>query len=409
MRVLAVTLACGAMLPLATASAQTGPSTKPIAVTKTATASAVATKNTAAVLQQSVESFEAREKAAPAPVRSRLTVLRQEIQARKYTFEVGYTTALDVPLEVLAGTRLPANLKETARARTELGRRLLAIDNLERDRVLKINPNFHLPDLQIACNPQSSSFDWRRLGKVTSVKSQICGTCWDFTTLGAYEGSYAIRNNALVDTSEEYVLECAHAGSCGGGWWAFDFLIATGTASETAVPFTGAEGACPGGVSTPYRATAWGYVSADGGIPSVAQMKQALCEHGPLAVAVEATGAFQAYIGGVFNEHDTTHGINHGVTLIGWDDTKRAWVIKNSWGAGWGSNAGFGAAGQKGYMYISYDSNNIGTGAAWVQAQSRFYRITPDWQKLLELEKIRVKPLPDPEKLKELELHRLPG
>jgi hypothetical protein len=76
-------------------------------------------------------------------------------------------------------------------------------------------------------------------------------------------------------------------------------------------------------------------------------------------VAVEVTNAFRAYTGGVFNE-SSTGDVNHGVTLIGWDDAKQAWRIKNSWGPGWG---------ESGYMWIDYQSNSIGYGASWVQAE----------------------------------------
>jgi len=87
-------------------------------------------------------------------------------------------------------------------------------------------------------------------------------------------------------------------------------------------------------------------------------LKKALCEYGPLAVAVAATPVFKAYKSGVFNENSNA-GINHGVTLVGWDDSKEAWRIKNSWGTGWG---------EKGFMWIAYGCNQIGYAASWVQA-----------------------------------------
>jgi cathepsin L len=404
-------LICGSLLLFGAHAGQAQtPTVKSPAVAKVPPAAVYPVASTE-ILRQSVADFAKREQTAPPAIKARIASLRQEIKTRGYTFEVGYTTAMDVPLDVLAATRIPANLKDIAPQRTTVGQDLLKIDLTERDRIRKLDSKIVIPELLLACSPKARSFDWRRLNKVTPVKAQICGTCWDFTSMGAYEGSYAIRNNQLVDTSEEYILECAHAGSCAGGWWmpVFDFMISNGTSTEAAVPFTGAEGTCPTGVPFPYRATAWGFVKPDGGIPTVAAMKQALCDHGPLAVAVEATSAFAGYTGSVFNEHDTTHGINHGVTLIGWDDTKNAWVIKNSWGPGWGSNAGFGPPDQKGYMYIAYDSNNIGYAAAWVQAQSKIYRLPIDWSKYLERQKIIIKPLPDPEHLKPYEIKKTPG
>jgi hypothetical protein len=83
-----------------------------------------------------------------------------------------------------------------------------------------------------------------------------------------------------------------------------------------------------------------------------------LCEHGPLAIAINATPAFQAYTSGTFNENDQGN-INHAITLIGWDDSRNAWLIKNSWGTGWGMS---------GYAWVAYGSNRVGDGAAWVRA-----------------------------------------
>lgn len=107
------------------------------------------------------------------------------------------------------------------------------------------------------------------------------------------------------------------------------------------------------------RALAWGYVNAQQPdvLPSVAQLKQALIEHGPLAAPVHGDNCFKVYQDGVFNGHN--NGMpNHVVVLIGWDDDKQAWLIKNSWGQRWG---------EQGYAWIAYGSNNIGIFAAWIQ------------------------------------------
>ncbi|PYS68703.1 MAG: hypothetical protein DMF73_16215, partial [Acidobacteria bacterium] len=63
------------------------------------------------------------------------------------------------------------------------------------------------------------------------------------------------------------------------------------------------------------------------------------------------------------------YNVNHGVTLIGWDDRLAAWLIKNSWGKGWGEWAGPGLSVERGYGLVAYGSNNIGLAAAWVVAR----------------------------------------
>ncbi len=69
-----------------------------------------------------------------------------------------------------------------------------------------------------------------------------------------------------------------------------------------------------------------------------------------------ADRTFQAYTGGVYNNTRRYRYTNHQIQLVGWDDSKGAWLLKNSWGTGWGIG---------GYMWITYTSCRVGEGAAW--------------------------------------------
>ncbi len=334
-----------------------------------------------------------REKSAPTEIRSALSELRQRVTTQKLSFTVGYTSALDRKLEQLAGTRAPENLPSLAEKQNAVAEKLLEFDRQARTEFQRVHPGIlPIQKLPAPCAAQSA-FDWRKSGKVTSVRDQGgCGSCWAFASIGAYEGSDLVRNNQRVDASEQQVLNCSGAGSCGGGWHAgvFDYLIKTGTATEASYPYTANDKPCNTGIATPFRAVAWGYVKSDGSMPSVAEMKDALCKYGPLTVAVYASPLFQAYTGGVFNEGNNSHGINHDVTLIGWDDSKGAWLIKNSWGTNWGETGGYGT--ERGYIWIAYGSNNIGYGAAWVQARGIFYKLPPKYFETLP----NIRPMPDP-------------
>jgi cathepsin L len=204
------------------------------------------------------------------------------------------------------------------------------------------------------------------LGKITPVRDQRgCGSCWVFGTAAAFESSWAIRNRALIDISEQDILSCSRtlpsngSGSCSGGWmeWVAKYLNVQGTGTEGSKPYTATNGTCTA-IPRPYFASAWGFVAGTG-LPTVAQLKAALVAHGALSVAVMATSAFQAYHSGVFNQ--SVGGLNHCVAIVGWDDNLGAWLIKNSWGTGWGMS---------GYMWIKYGSNGIGSHAVWVDARA---------------------------------------
>jgi cathepsin L len=302
--------------------------------------------------------------ASPA-VKRELETIQATGASRGWSFRTGYTAVFDLPLDKLTGLKVPADFRAQAAKQNQFAAKAIQLDIAA---AKAAGVKIVLP----ACSAGSQKFDWRSRGKVSPVTNQGgCGSCWDFAAMAAYEANYLIRNNITVNTSEQHVLNCAtyangnDAGTCAGGWYdpVFNWMLSNGVANESTVPYQGQDKACNSSVAAPYRAVAWGFVTVKSEIPSVAELKQALCERGPLAVAVRATNAFKAYTSGVFNEN-ATGGVNHAVTLVGWDDTKSAWLIKNSWGTGWGDD---------GYMWIGYNTNKIGYAATWVRAQHKAF------------------------------------
>ena len=313
--------------------------------------------------------------------------LRRQGKEKGWTFEVGATEALQYDLEDLAGTVVPEDWRRTAEAHNEQAYRLLDIDR--RTMEIAIDKyDIKIPD-QGGCSTNLNSFDWRDEGKVTPVKNQGgCGSCWAFAAMGAYEGSYAIINGQQVDTSEKDVLDCSGAGSCAGGWYdpVFNYMLSDGITDESEYGYSPNDDSCPLGLDATFRTVAWGWVSAKHDIAPVADIKEQLCDSGPLATAVRVTNAFRAYTSGVFNE-SSDGWVNHAVTIVGWDDSKNAWLIKNSWGTNWGDN---------GYMWIDYGANKIGYATAWVRAKSNFYFVVPEFISILSkyLDYTKIQPFP---------------
>lgn len=114
--------------------------------------------------------------------------------------------------------------------------------------------------------------------------------------------------------------------------------------------------ACKSSCAHPYKIDSWGYVGSANGVPSVDAIKTAIYQYGPVAVAVAADSYFQSYTGGVFNRNSSSQ-VNHAVVLVGWDDSQQCWILRNSWGSGWG---------ESGYMRIKYGVNQVGYGATYV-------------------------------------------
>ncbi len=292
---------------------------------------------------------------------------------------------LDAKYDAITGTTPPADLQAHVKKQNAFANQVLK--GIPRAQILRLSPvNEPTPSLT-AFNWTQQGFTAKNSGIVTAVQDQSvpinCGCCWAFATVGAYEAAYAKANGKLIGASEQYLLSCASGvqgleppgqpWNCDGGWWAFDLLSVKkvqnpGLPRRSDLTFKGEPQTCPTDIDKPYQIVTWGYVSPDGkdAIPSVPDLKTALCTYGPLAVAVNGNSVWFGNQGDVINDfpNNPQSGVNHAVVLVGWDDSKQAWLFKNSWGE-WGiqvNGAGIG------FGYIAYGANNFGWGAAWVVA-----------------------------------------
>ena len=217
------------------------------------------------------------------------------------------------------------------------------------------------------------SFNWRGIKMMTPVKDQQqCGSCWAFSGMSVYESIYKIMHGKELDLSEQYTVDClegvtvagvrADCGSCNGGNVPFLFrtMVTNGTTLESRFPYRAKNSSCSRKNATmPYKIKQYGYISY--GQPTVKEIKEAICKYGPVYSSLKVTELFKAYAGGIYDEKVSVSGprdTNHAIVIVGWDDSKNAWLVRNSWSSGWGEG---------GYVWIEYGCANIGNNVAWIR------------------------------------------
>jgi C1A family cysteine protease/fibronectin type 3 domain-containing protein len=202
----------------------------------------------------------------------------------------------------------------------------------------------------------AATFDWRNNGGnyVTPVRNQgSCGSCWAFAATAALESKALItfdKPGTNLDLSEQIVVSCGGAGSCNGGspGGASSFFVSTGTNLESCYPYTATDGncgsACSNWQASTYKIDGWSYVSG-GSAPTADALKNAIYINGPLITTFDVYTDFFSYHSGVYSYVSGGKAGGHAVLIVGWNDLDNAFIVKNSWGTGWG---------ESGYFRIAY-------------------------------------------------------
>lgn len=228
-------------------------------------------------------------------------------------------------------------------------------------------------------DPVPDAFDARAQGWVGPVKDQgQCGSCWDFSGTGVVEIAYYKAGVLAPDgsnaLSEEYTLSCGRNGGCNGD----DNVTVLQWAKQTGLPKTSDYGAYQGRAAqcafkqtmTLYKVDDWGF--ADGsqgqGVTPTQSIQAAVFKYGCVGAGV-AAGGDSFWDSGSGTGTGRSSNIDHDVIIVGWDNqhdngdgSKGAWIMRNSWGAGWGSGCGIQGSG---CAWVKYGAYDLGTEAVF--------------------------------------------
>ncbi len=231
-----------------------------------------------------------------------------------------------------------------------------------------------------------SYFDWRNVNGSwwpSPIKNQgSCGSCWAFAAAGIIESKLnIIYNDPLmdVDLSEQQFVSCSEAGDCSGGWSdsALDYSIIYGLSDEMCFEYSASDKSCSN-ICDDYDKRTWRinnrYYAGD----TDEQIKYNLIENGPITIGLDMSGTFQ---GGIYRcQEPLDWGGHHAVSIVGYDDNEGAWIVKNSWGYGWGDygyfKLGYGECGVYANSYIDItkeESDLISYMDSYTISQGRHY------------------------------------
>jgi cathepsin K len=319
--------------------------------------------------------FGAREAKASVQIKTKIAAQKNIIRNKQLGFDVGYTKVMDYDKKRVLGVKLSkvkaAQLKiKMSQAKFKVGAAASTISTAstaEIDRISKLT--------QFSVNDQPI------YQYIHNRNQQFCNSCFVHSVVAAIESNFRLQHGFVEDLSEQDIVNCFPNDGfniCDNGGDPSQLLDWLKTTKRNLVPessnlYESQQKPCNNAGQSMYTVDDWGFVSKTNdvfAIPSVDEIKKAIIQYGVVSTTIYATDLFLSYKSGVFKEmttgdpaitEDGIPSVNHAINIIGWDDAKKAWIIKNSWGHIWGMN---------GVGWVSYNTNNIGVCSNWVKAKA---------------------------------------
>jgi C1A family cysteine protease/PKD repeat protein len=241
----------------------------------------------------------------------------------------------------------------------------------------------HLHHISTLAASDPTYYDLRALNKVSSIKDQgNAGACWAFATYASLE-SYLMpgenwdfsENNMKNLLSSEYPEGFDRDANNDGG----NSLMSTaylarwsGSVAESDDPYSDISTSSPTGLPVQKHVQDVIFLSDRQGPLDNNEIKSAVQKYGAVYTSMYWDDAYLSPTTYSYY-YDVSSYSNHAVDIVGWNDSfdknnfskvppgNGAFIVKNSWGPGWGEN---------GYFYISYYDSNIGTNNAVFKAEN---------------------------------------
>lgn len=207
------------------------------------------------------------------------------------------------------------------------------------------------------------SIDWRSVEGINWLGDVMnqgnCGSCVAFATIATLESQVNISSKApwLKPLFSPQALFACGGGACARGWFpssAASYVKSNGVIDAACSPYlsgsTGQDVQCKQFCQNQKDRT---YMIAGTTKPSNwggnAEAVKAALKKGPLMTTMTVYDDFVSYGGGIYKSTSNRSVGGHAVSIVGFNDQERYWIVRNSWGPDWG---------EKGFVRISYDDKS---------------------------------------------------
>lgn len=237
------------------------------------------------------------------------------------------------------------------------------------------SPNASL-DLSLRTIDVPDSFSWYP-DYVSPVKHQgKCGSCVAFASMGAVETCFRRVTGKFGDYSEQEMIDCGFGHNGGDGCrgaeldsylsWMLEQEVDPAGEDQYPYSYTKPSLTCPEDVEYDpgLKARVTDYYTTNKGTET--RLKEMVFRNGGVLSTVGVNQKFKEYTGGVFDKCPPDQPVNHAVLVVGYGTTQTGvdyWLIKNSWGVGWGED---------GFMRIKRGARMCGIGRwlAYVECEA---------------------------------------